>query len=400
MNLYLNISTVTSTLSFENIPENMRRRVQLERKKYFIEDTKLYRRSSYGPLLVPQLKERAAVITELHAGHGHFANEATYKRARTWYYWPSMYQDIKEAIKHCLICQVCSRKTEKSNSIWPIHTTHLFERFGLDFVGPLTETLAKNKYILVITEYYTRWPMAVATESANAETTAKVLYREVFCTFGPSNEILTDRGTHFANNLISSLCEIIQVNHKFSTPYHPQTNGLVENLNGTLVDLLRKLTIDYPTRWDEWIATALYNYRTKVHATLGISPYELLFGIQPRNTNAIQFAAQLLGQERLAAIDYKRNQVHSQLTQKQANTWTPELNFKKGDLVLVKRVHKLKIQTLWYENPYMVYYAHENNTYDLIDKDGEFFKSRVNADRLKTYYDNTNMFAHFQKFSN
>src|ERR1700738_5296989 len=105
-------------------------------------------------------------------------------------------------------------------------------------------------YILVITKYYTRFPMAFVVKSANAITTAKILYNEIFCLFGPPNEILTDQGTHFANSVISNLYELVNVRHKFSTPYHPQTNGLTENFNETLINVLRKVTINYPTHWD------------------------------------------------------------------------------------------------------------------------------------------------------
>ena len=86
--------------------------------------------------------------------------------------------------------------------MWPIFTQYIFQTFVIDFVGPLTETLDENKFILVITEYYTRLPMAVATPLANAETTAKVIYREIFYTFGPPAEILSDRRSHFANKPI------------------------------------------------------------------------------------------------------------------------------------------------------------------------------------------------------
>ena len=92
----------------------------------------------------------------------------------------------------------------------------------IDFVDTLTKTLSRNKFILVMTEYYTRWPMAVATPSADAETTAKVIYREIFCTFGSPAEILSDRGSHFANKTIQkqNLCKTVEVIHKFSTSYY------------------------------------------------------------------------------------------------------------------------------------------------------------------------------------
>ena len=206
---------------------------------------------------------------------------------------------------------------------------------------------------------------------------------------------MTDRGTHFANKTIAKLCEFVNVTHKFSTPYHPQTNGLVENLNGTLVNTLRKLTIKNPTKWDQWVPTALYAYRTRVHSTLGITPYEMLYGVRPRNSDPIQLAAQTLGEERLLAMTDQRNQIHDNLVQNQSYQWTPELNYKKGDLVLIKRVKKLKIQPPWYETPYVVYNVHENNTYDLVDKNGEFFPSRVNAARMKLFHDKEGLFAHF-----
>ena len=82
--------------------------------------------------------------------------------------------------------------------------------------------------------------------------------------------------------------------HKFSTPYHPQTNGLTENFNGTLVNFLHKVTIDHSTQWDKWINTTLYVYRTKVHTTLKYSPYELLFEIISKGIDFLKLVNQFL----------------------------------------------------------------------------------------------------------
>ena len=101
-----------------------------------------------------------------------------------------MYHDIKGDIKHCPICQICKKapKNPYTLAMWPIFTEYIFQRFEIDFVNSLTETLDGNKFTLVITKYYTRWPIAVATPLADAETTAKVIYREIFCTFGPRQD--------------------------------------------------------------------------------------------------------------------------------------------------------------------------------------------------------------------
>jgi hypothetical protein len=171
-NIYIHISTESN----EDIPRELQRRVSLEKRNYFIKNEKLYKRSSYGSLFIPKIKERESVLKELHDGHGHFANEATYKRARELYYWPGMYHDIRKDIKSCIICQICDKKEPaKAKSSWPIHTNHLFERFGLDYMGPLTESSSGNQYIIVATEYYTKWPIAIATKTADGSVIARFL---------------------------------------------------------------------------------------------------------------------------------------------------------------------------------------------------------------------------------
>ena len=71
----------------------------------------------------------------------------------------------------------------------------------------------------------------------------------------------------------------MNVCYKFSTLYHSQINELTENFNGTLINVLRTVTINYSTQWDQWLHTTLYVYHTKVHTTMKYSPYELLFEV-------------------------------------------------------------------------------------------------------------------------
>ena len=111
--------------------------------------------------------------------------------------------------------------------------------------------------------------------------------------------------------------------------------------------------------------------------------------VAPRNSGPIHFTSQLLAEERLLALEDKRDQVHDKFTKRQVNKWSPELDYKKADTVRVKRGKKLKIQVLWYETPYLIYQVHENNTYDLIDKYSKFFSKN-----LRSYRNNTGMFNH------
>src|SRR5438046_3125271 len=106
-----------------------------------------------------------------------------------------MYQDLKKAIKSCSIYQVCDKKVRETiTSAWPIHVNKNFQRFRLDYIVSGMELHEGNNFIIVATEYYTRWPIAKAVQNVDRITTAKFLYIEIFCTFGPPAEILTDRG--------------------------------------------------------------------------------------------------------------------------------------------------------------------------------------------------------------
>ncbi|KAG1528838.1 hypothetical protein G6F51_014246 [Rhizopus arrhizus] len=109
-----------------------------------------------------------------------------------------------------------------------IDVFHLFERFGLDYVGPLPTSSSGNKYIIVAMEYYTKWPVARATKKADAASAVLFVYEEIICHYGPPKVLLTDGGKHFDNKFIDQLSSFVNTKHHFAAPYHPETNGLVE----------------------------------------------------------------------------------------------------------------------------------------------------------------------------
>ena len=130
----------------------------------------------------------------------------------------------------------------------------------IDFVGPLPLTTSGNKYIIVAMDYFTKWPEAKAVSNATAEQVAIFIYEDIICRHGCPQRILSDRGTHFNNEMIAKLVDKFSMRHLLSTPYHPQTNGLVERFNRTLKESLAKLADE--DNWDKYIAPTLFAYRT------------------------------------------------------------------------------------------------------------------------------------------
>src|SRR3989440_9705887 len=187
-----------------------------------------------------------------------------------------MYEDTKKYIKFCDNCQRRGQKGEKSY-LNPIEVGEPFERIGIDFVGPLEKTRRGNRYILVTTDYLTKWPEAKAMKDATATNVVKFIYEVIICRHGCPKIILSDRGTHFRNKLVEELCEKFEIKHKLSAPYHPQTNGLVERFNKTLCESLAKV-IEEENQWDEHIEEVLFAYRTTKHNTTKKTPFELVYG--------------------------------------------------------------------------------------------------------------------------
>ena len=100
-----------------------------------------------------------------------------------------------------------------------------FEKLALDFVGPINPPSKQNKYILVCTDYVTKWVEAKALPFATENVVVSFLFEDIFTCFGVPREIVTDQGTQFTSRLVQKLVDQYKIKHQKSTPYHPQANG-------------------------------------------------------------------------------------------------------------------------------------------------------------------------------
>src|SRR6266542_3093218 len=130
------------------------------------------------------------------------------------------------------------RQNNQKRTISPMD---IFERWGIDIVEPLPIIKEGNRYIVVAVDYFSRWPEARPLKTANVDTVVTFLYEEIICRFGASRTLQSDRETHFVNELIQKLTKRFKIKHSLSSPYHPQSNGLVERFNKTLCEGIAKL---------------------------------------------------------------------------------------------------------------------------------------------------------------
>ena len=234
--------------------------------------------------VVVPLALRKMLLEEYHDSpvSGHLAYQRTCLRIRDKFYWPSMLQDIKEYCKACPTCAL-QRRVHLKTFLNPLDLTSApFEVLGLDFLGPIRPgSIAGNNHILVITDYFTKWVEVIPLPDQTALATSKALVEKVIFYHGPPKALITDRGSNFTSELFNHVCKALNTKHRTTTAYHPQTNGLTERFNKTVVEMLRKYLDDGFTNWEEMLGAVAFAYRNSVHSSTMETPYFLNHGRDP-----------------------------------------------------------------------------------------------------------------------
>jgi hypothetical protein len=236
--------------------------------------------SSYRAVIPKSLQ--AELLRQYHDGvcGAHLGESKTYERIADTFYWSSMYRDVRQYVQSCVKC--AARKTSFHHSQTPLlsipRPTQPFESLGIDVLGPLPTTRQKNKYIVVITDYFTRWPIALPMKNQRASTIATLLVEQVFCQHGFPATLLSDRGSNFLSELMKAVLHVFHVKKLNTTSYHPQTNGLTERFNHTLCVMLSHYVSKNQNDWDEYLPYVLLAYRTTPHRTMKETPFYMLYG--------------------------------------------------------------------------------------------------------------------------
>ena len=223
------------------------------------------------------------ILEQSHDQSGHMGLEKTVSKIESSVWWPGYTSDTADWIRCCESC--ARRKSPAVNPRAPLISVPIgapMEMLALDILGPLPESNGGNKYLPVVADYFTKWPEVFAIKDQKATTVARVLFDEVVSRFGVPLILHSDQGRNFESAIIKELCALLGVKKSRTTPYHPQSDGLVERLNRTLLDLLAKHVEERQRDWDEWISTVLFAYRTAKHASTGESPFKLMFGRESR----------------------------------------------------------------------------------------------------------------------
>ena len=191
-----------------------------------------------------------------------------------------MNRDIRKYIANCTLCRWDKAKVQQ----YPLQMTKIpdkpFDKIAIDLVTDC-ETTSGNKHILTIIDYLTGWPEAFPIPNKSADTIVTTLINQYLPVHMCPRFILSDNGTELKNNLMDQVLQQLGIDRIFSAPYHPQSNGKLEEFHKHLKPMLKKLYKKDPAIWDKYLNQVLTSYRITPNLATAESPFFLVYGRDP-----------------------------------------------------------------------------------------------------------------------
>ena len=234
--------------------------------------------------VVPKMHQTAA-LNRCHWDAGHQGCDHTLSILQEHFCWPGMAKQMRQVIKACKCCLQYEGGTPKA-PLCPIVATTPLDLLHVDFTSIETilelNQLPRFTNVSVFQDHFTKHILAYVTPNQTAKTITKFLYGGYISIFGAPARLLSDIGTSFTSSIIEELCKILGIQQLQTTPYHPQTNGLVERSYQMIMCMIGKLGEDKKANWPSHLAEILHAYNATQSAVTGYSPHYLMFGQWPR----------------------------------------------------------------------------------------------------------------------
>ena len=341
-------------------------------------------------------------------GGGHLGVAKTFGKIQKRFFWANMKQDVSQWCKECSDC--ASRKSPPCTPrapMKPVYVCNPMEKIALDILGPLPVTEAGNRYVVVISDYFTRWSEAFPLPNQEATTVAKKLTEDWICCFGAPYSIHTDQGRNFESKLFAELCELLDVWKTRTSPYHPQSDGLVERLNRTILMML-SIVLEKQSNWDKYLPYVMFAYRSSVHKTTGYTPFQLMFGREVKlpvdvmfgrpNVNFSHSSEYIKELHSVLESSFKLAREVTQRKQERQkdhyDVQSSDGRYKVGDVVwlylpVVKKGQSPKFMKPW-KGPYKIVKVLSDVNYRIkFEGSGPRKTQVVHFNRLKPYYEST-----------
>ncbi|KAJ8962270.1 hypothetical protein NQ318_018249 [Aromia moschata] len=317
------------------------------------------------------------VLEELHNSPtgGHFGVTRTLARVRDRFYWVNCRRDVEEWCKRCDLCSAKKGpKTRSRGKMVQYLSGAPFERVAVDILGPLPVTDRGNKYLMVVMDYFSKWPEAVPLPNQEAETVAEAFIENVIARHGVPLELHSDQGRNFESELWQEVTKIMGIKKTRTTALHPQSNGMVERHNRTICHYLSKFVSENQRDWDKLVPLFLLSYRSSQHESTTYTPSMLTSGremklptdlilghpVEENQERSLpEFVEDLRERmDRIHQFAREKLKIHSDKMKQRLDTTSTKTAFKPGDAVWLYAPKRTKgkspkLQSNW-EGPYTI----------------------------------------------
>ena len=237
----------------------------------------IFNEMEYHQLVLPQ-RYHHKILTALHDHMGHQGIDRTLDLLRERVYWPSMAKDAQSWVTNCRHCQVARGDyNQPKPKIGHLEAHNPLDLVCLDFTKVDPSKTGKEN-VLVITDAFTKFSLAVCTPNQRAKTVAKIHVKKWFHVYGVPSRIHSDQGRCFDSNIIKALCKMYGVEQSFTSPYNLHSNAFCKRFNRTLFGLLKTLKSEEKADWPSHLPALVFAYNARPHASTSYQPYQLMFG--------------------------------------------------------------------------------------------------------------------------
>jgi transposase InsO family protein len=207
------------------------------------------------------------------------------------YFWEHMASDFANTVNNCTVCaknRISERKRTRFLKLFP--ASEPLQYVAVDILGPLPETENGNRFLLVMTDRFSKLTRTVPLRSISAFTVTRAFCEKWVFVYGAPQYVLTDKCTQFTAKFVLAFFRELGIGKVFTTAEHPQTNGQMERFNRTIVNSLFNRTIvnsflgyesQYQNNWDEFPSAITFGYNCRIHSSLGLAPFELVLSRPP-----------------------------------------------------------------------------------------------------------------------
>lgn len=342
---------------------------------------------------------------------GHLGVKKTLYRINKHFFWPKMSKDVAHYCKTCHVCQMSGKPQHvpQKAPLIPISVIEEpFSRIICDCVGPLPKSPAGHEYLFTMMCASTRFPIAIPLRSINAKNVTEALVN-FFTLVGLPKKIQTDQGSNFTSKLFEQLTAVLGIRHVCSTAYHPESQGALERFHQTLKSMLRTYCEEHKD-WHVGVPLLLFAIRDTVQESLGFSPFELIFGHEPRGPlkllkekwlndstsqpNLLDYVSKF--KERLYNAGQMANENLRKAQEKMKRVFdakSRERSFSPGDKVLILLPQNNDPLKAKYSGPYQVLEKTSSVNYIIDTPDRRRRRRLCHVNMMKAYYNRENEFA-------